>query len=95
MTQIIKPLRSGQITIPASFRQRLGINTDSLLQISLQEGELHIKPVKVADESSDSAWLEKLYDHFSQVRKEARGYSQKEIDESIGKAVKASRTSHG
>ena len=94
MTQIIKPLRSGQITIPASFRQSLGISADSLLKITLEEGELHIRPVKVTDKPSDALWLKKLYDHFSRVRKEAKAYGEKEINESLDQAIKASRSSH-
>lgn len=93
MTQIIKPLRNGQITIPAPFRQRLGIDTNSLLQIKLEGGELRIKPVEVMARGTDSAWLKKLYEHFAKVRKEAKSYSQKEINKSIDQAIKATRTS--
>ena len=91
MTQIIKPLRSGQITIPASFRQRLGIDTNSLLQITLEEGELHIKPVQVADAQIGSVWLKDLYEHFSKVRKEAKNYSNERVNQSIDQAVKSVR----
>ena len=93
MTQLIKPLRNGQITIPAQFRQRLGIDTESLLQITLEGEELHIKPVKVAPKTTDGVWLKKLYDHFNKVRKEAKAYGEKEIDKSIDQAIKAVRKS--
>ena len=95
MTQIIRSLRSGQITIPAPFREKLGIDNNSLLQLTLVAGELRIKPVKVmGDRPVDSAWLKKLYDRFSQVQEEAKGYNTKEINTSINKAVKAARSSH-
>lgn len=94
MTQIIKPLRSGQITIPASFRQSLGIDSSTLLQISEEKGELHIKPVKVA-QVKPTAWLENLYEHFESVRKETKKYTEEEVNKSIDKATKSVRSSHG
>lgn len=95
MAQIIKPLRSGQITIPASFRQRLGIDADSLLQITLENGELHIKPVRV-NAHQGSPWLKDLYNYFAPVRQEAvkRGYSEKQINEWVDKAVTEVRKRH-
>jgi|SRR3989338_10811855 len=94
MTQLVKALRSGQITIPSEFREKLGIDEDSLLQINLTEGELRIKPVKVSQKAGDSLWFKKLYVEFGKVRKEAKKYSEKEIDKSIDKAVKAVRKFH-
>lgn len=94
MTKIIKPLRSGQITIPADFRQKLGIEADTLLQISLMHGELVIKPVKVSQKVSGSPWLKEAYQAFADIRKELKQYSEEEINEAIDKAVKAVRKSH-
>lgn len=94
MTRIIRPLRSGQITIPAEFRKRLGIAEDSLLQVTLKEGELSIKPVRVSERPESSAWLKELYDLFAPMRDEATKYSEAEIDEAIDKAVSATRHRH-
>lgn len=98
MTQLIKPLRSGQITIPAPLREKLALDENTLLQISLVGGELHLKPVRLATKAQDSAWFKKLYGQFSKVRKEAENFSQgeidKTIDKTIDKAVKAVRRSH-
>src|SRR3989338_2050297 len=94
MTQLVKPLRSGQITIPASYREKLGINDDTYLQIQLVEGELRIKPVRISQKAGDSAWFKRLYDLFSKVRQEAQSSSEKEIDQTIDAAVKAVRKSH-
>lgn len=91
MTQLVKALRSGQITIPSEFREKLGIDKDSFLQINLIEGELRIKPVKFTQKAGDSFWFKKLYDEFSPVRKQAQKYSEKEIDKTIDKAVNAVR----
>ncbi len=96
MTQIIKTLRSGQITIPADFREKLGIDSDTLLQISLMQGELRIKPVRVSEKVQGSPWLKELYDYFAPVREEIKkkGYSEKEINDTIDAAVKAVRAKH-
>lgn len=91
MVKIIKPLRSGQITIPADFREKLRIGTDTLLQISLMQGELRIKPVKTVDTVKGSPWLKELYDYFVPVRKEAARYSEEEINADIDRAVKEVR----
>lgn len=94
MTQLVKALRSGQITIPSEFREKLGIDEDSFLQINLIEGELRIKPVKISQNAGDSQWFKKLYDEFTPVRKEAKKYTEKEINKSIDKAIKAVRKSN-
>lgn len=94
MTQLVKALRSGQITIPSEFREKLGIDEDSFLQINLIEGELRIKPVRLTQIAGDSLWFKKLYGEFATVRKEARKYPEKELDKTIDKAVKAVRKSH-
>lgn len=93
MTKIIRPLRSGQITIPADFREKLHIDADTLLQISLMQGEIRIKPVQVS-QNHGSPWLKEAYEAFADVRKELKKYSEEEINEAIDKAVKAVRKSH-
>ena len=97
MTKIVRPLRSGQITIPADFREKLGIDADTLLQISLMQGELRIKPVKVSQKLQGSPWLKELYDIFAPTREEikAKGLTEKEVNSAIDKAVKAVRQKHG
>jgi len=91
MTQVIRSLRSGQITIPVSFRQKLGIEPDGLLQIMLTGEELRIRPVRISDRAAGSAWFKELYDHFGKVRQEARKYSEKAVDKTVDQAVKAVR----
>ena len=46
-SKIVKPLAKGQITIPAEFRKKLGIDADTLLGVVLTEGKLEITPVKI------------------------------------------------
>ncbi len=95
ITRVIRSLRSGQITIPAQFRRELGIEDDSLLQLTLSDGELRIRPVRISEQraSSGSPWLKQLYDYFEPVREEARAFSEQEIDQAIDQAVRVVRRS--
>lgn len=44
-TKVIKALPKGQITIPADFREALGIRPETLLSVSLTGGHLEIVPL--------------------------------------------------
>ncbi len=90
-TRLIRPLRGGQITIPAEFRQRLGIQADTVLQVTLSEGELRIKPLQVTERAAGSPWLRELYDTFAAVRQEASRFTEAEVDQAIDEAVTAVR----
>lgn len=94
MTKIVRSLRSGQITIPSDFREKLGIDADTLLQVSLIQGELRIKPVQLSQKISGSPWIKEAYEAFTDIRKELKKYSEEEINQAIDKAVKAVRKSH-
>lgn len=95
MTKIVRSLRNGQITIPSEFREKLGIDPDTLLQMNLIHGELRIKPLKISKEPSQgSPWLKEAYDAFADVRKHMEQYSEEEINAAIDQAVKAVRKSY-
>lgn len=47
MSKIVRPLPKGQITIPAEFRRRLGIDEETLLTLTLQDGSIEIRPVRL------------------------------------------------
>lgn len=89
--RIVRPLRGGQITIPAEFRRRLGIDEGTLLQLTLDDGELRLRPLRAGETAAGSAWFAELYDLFAPVREEAAGQTEQEIDEAIQRAVAASR----
>jgi AbrB family looped-hinge helix DNA binding protein len=93
MSRIIRPLRGGQITIPAEFRKELGITEESVLQVTLSEGELRVKPVRVTESGEGSPFLKELYEYFAPARQEVKekGYTQEEIDAAIDQAVIAAR----
>ena len=88
-TKIVRSLRGGQVTIPAAFRRELGIGDDTMLRMTLAEGELRIKPVEVSEPTKGSPWLRELYEYFAPVREEilARGISQEELFADIDAAV--------
>ncbi|MEW6405552.1 MAG: AbrB/MazE/SpoVT family DNA-binding domain-containing protein [Chloroflexota bacterium] len=90
-TQIIRPLRRGQITIPAEFRRRLDIKDDTLLQLTLRQGKIEITPV-VAAPVAGSAWARGLYDVFAPVRQAAKAMDEGEIDALIDEAVEEARS---
>lgn len=95
MRKIVRPLRGGQITIPAEFRARLGIDKETFLQVTLSEGELRIRPVKVTERVGGSAWVKELYDLFAPVRKGMEKYTEEEIDADIKKALAEVRSGRG
>ena len=92
-TKIVRQLRSGQVTIPVEFRRALGIEGEGMLQMTLKEGELRIKPLHVQETGTGSPWLKDLYNYFAPVREEAiaKGYTEEEINAAIDEAVRASR----
>jgi bifunctional DNA-binding transcriptional regulator/antitoxin component of YhaV-PrlF toxin-antitoxin module len=92
MTKVVRSLRNGQITIPAEFRKALEIHDDTLLQMTLVDGELRMRLVAVS-ESTGPSRLRELYEHFAPVREEilARGISEEELNADIDAAVKAVR----
>ena len=94
VSRIVRPLRGGQITIPAEFRKQLGITEGSVLQMTLREGELRIRPMRVTETAAGSPWMRELYDLFAPVRDEAARVGEEEIDEAITRAVAESRKKH-
>lgn len=92
-TKIVRQLRGGQMTIPADFRRELGIEENTMLQITLSEGELRVRPVEVSERPRGSSWLKELYDEFAPARQEIvdRGYSEDEVNSMIDDAVAATR----
>lgn len=85
-TQIVRPLRRGQLTIPAEFRRRLGISDDTLLQLTLYEDKIEIVPV-VTKPVAGMAWARELYEMFAPIRQEAQTMDEAEIDALIDEAI--------
>jgi bifunctional DNA-binding transcriptional regulator/antitoxin component of YhaV-PrlF toxin-antitoxin module len=92
-TKIVRQLRGGQITIPVEFRRELGIEPDTLFQVSVEDGSLRITPVQIGATGADSRWIKELYDYFAPVRESiaAAGYSEEEVNADIDAAIRAVR----
>jgi AbrB family looped-hinge helix DNA binding protein len=92
-TRLIRPLRGGQITIPADLRKTLGIGPETTLRVSVVDGELRIRPIEVVERAGGSPWFLELYDHFAPARREAEehGYTDEQVDAAIDDAVSAVR----
>ena len=63
ITKIVKPLSRGQITIPIEFRKKLGIESNTILNLVLKGNKIEITPAVVRE--------------FNE--KELREYTDKEI----------------
>ncbi len=90
---IVRPLRGGKVAIPEVFRKELGIEDETMLRMTIIDGELRIVPVGSDDESQGSPWLRELYEYFAPVREEIlrRGISEEEINADIDAAIAAVR----
>ncbi len=49
LTKIVKPLSRGQITIPIEFRKKLGIGSNTILNLSLKGNKIEITPAMVRE----------------------------------------------
>jgi hypothetical protein len=89
---VVRPLRGGQVTIPEEFQRALGIEGESLIQLTLLHGELRIRPVDAPATAPGSSWLREAYEAFAPIREElVEKYSGDEIDAAIDQAIKAVR----
>ena len=49
ITKIVKPLSRGQITIPIEFRKKLGIGSNTILNLVLKGNKIEITPAVVRE----------------------------------------------
>ena len=49
--KVVKALAKGQVTIPVEFREFLGIDSETLLSISLVGDHLEIAPLRAGEET--------------------------------------------
>jgi bifunctional DNA-binding transcriptional regulator/antitoxin component of YhaV-PrlF toxin-antitoxin module len=89
--RLVRPLPDGHVPIPEEFRRQLGIDADTVLAITVEDGELRLTPLRDTGQTAGSPWLRELYDMFAPVRDEASRYSEDEINAAIDQAVKAVR----
>lgn len=92
-SKLVRPLRSGQVTIPVEFRRSLGIDGDTMLRISMVDGGLRIDPVRMEAQTPNSAWFRDLYEYYAPVREEIAksGITQDELYAEIDAAIEEVR----
>ena len=93
-TRVVRMTPGGQITLPADFRQRLGVTEDTMLRLTIDNGELRIAPERTVPESRGSPWLRDRYAVFAPVREEIleRQIPEAEVNADIDAAINAVRT---
>ena len=91
MPKLVRTLRNGQITIPIEVRRELGIDEQTMLQLSITEDrEILIKPIQVKDRPKGSPWVRELYEYFAPVREEvaASGMREQEVNDLLDEALR-------
>jgi bifunctional DNA-binding transcriptional regulator/antitoxin component of YhaV-PrlF toxin-antitoxin module len=88
-TKLVRPLRGGQITIPVEFRRALGLDEETMLRVTLSDGELRIAPVRADPTLKSKTALRALYDFFAPTRAAilASGITEEELFADIDAAV--------
>lgn len=92
--KLIKPRRGGQITVPVAFREALGFDEDgTMLQATMADGELRLRPVRLGSDVPGSPWLRELYEYFAPVRDdiEQQGLTEEDVNSAIDAALVAAR----
>lgn len=89
LSKTIRVRRGGRVTIPAEFRRRLGIDDQTLLLMSVEDGVMRVLPVPIEGLDEESDWLDALYQAYAPIRAEilARGISEEEINADIDTAI--------
>jgi bifunctional DNA-binding transcriptional regulator/antitoxin component of YhaV-PrlF toxin-antitoxin module len=82
-------MHAGRLTIPIEFRRALGIEADSLLQMTLEDRALRFVPLRGKIGGRNSARVNDLCNYFAPLRDEiaASGYSEKEVNSDIEAAI--------
>ncbi len=81
MTKFVRPLSRGQITIPVEFRKKLGIDTNTILNLALRGNKIEITPaiIREVDEEELREYTDKEISQFLQEDK---------IDQETARTVK-------
>ena len=97
LSRTIRLLGRGRITIPAAFRERMGMEEHCVLRVTFVGDELRIRQLAEPEAGQGSPWLRVLYDYFAPVREEilARGISEEEVNAAIDEALAEVRRTPG
>ena len=86
-TQLVRSLRSGQITLPAAFRRALRLDEAMFLQVTLEGDELRIRAYDPDKLETGSGWLRDVYWLFRPVRRDAADLTDQDINTAIDQAI--------
>ncbi|MDO8749606.1 MAG: AbrB/MazE/SpoVT family DNA-binding domain-containing protein [Dehalococcoidia bacterium] len=83
--KVVKTLAKGQVTIPSEFREALGIDTATLLSISLVGDHLELVPLRLGEEDL-RRYTEDDIARFLEEDKLDQG-TARQVRELLGRAV--------
>ena len=86
-TRLVRPLRNGQVTLPAAFRHALRLDLASMLQITLEGDSLRIRAYNPMQLETGSDWLRELYHHFRLIRRESALSDEQDVNSFIDQAI--------
>ena len=93
-TRLVRPLRNGQITLPAAFRRALRLDEVMFLQVTLDGDELRVRAYDPDKLETGSDWLRNLYWLFHSVRRSAANSTDQFINAAIDQAIAHLRGDH-
>ena len=85
----VRVLRGGQITMPKELRESLEIKEGDILEVELENKKVVLKPKVLVDKGQ--AWA-KLNQIMKKVGRRHRKISEKEVEEDVLEAIKATRS---
>ena len=91
-TRLVRPLRNGQITLPAAFRRALQLDLAPLLQITLEGQELRLRAFFPEKLETGSVWLRDLYFLLAPARRAAADLTDHDPDALIDLALATLRS---
>jgi len=86
--QLVKVIRNGQITLPASLREMLDIKEGDYLEAEIKEKEIVLRPKVVLDR--DDA-VKALYQIMDDVQSQTQGIDPEEIEREVAEAIREVR----
>jgi antitoxin MazE len=85
----VRVLRGGQITMPKELRESLEIKEGDILEVEMENRKVVLKPKVLVDK--DQAWA-RMNQITKKVSRRHRKISEKEAEEDVLEAIKATRS---
>lgn len=88
----IKLLRSGQLTLPATFRKVLGLKKGGLLLAELQGDKIVLKPVRAVEEDEiRKIARQKVFELIEKNLEKNKDLDQKKVEQIVDEIVREVR----